>query len=421
MKRSWGWSSDEDDDDLLYRAMEEWERTGQIGGGAANNGPLFNFKLVEIGKRRTWRDVVQRETFNAELIQLREPVAGDNIGLALTEALHQAIENEIQRERRPNHHFVNFTITANAFQHPYQSANFTVGEFLQRTVRIDELLAKLAGKLNSNESFNPREGFQVDVVIVAKPGRGSGRGKNRKVGQQCLERVNKKKKCIISIKNDDDLCCARAIVTMRAHCHKQDGVDGHRNWKNLKSGQPVLEKLAKQLHQQAGVPEGPCGLQELQSFQEALGPEYQLLVMTRMKPFFLIFKGPSAPHQIRLLKSNDHYDGVTSFPAFVDRSYYCLQCEKGFNTDDKAHHPCKGRRCTACARFDCPDYVHGTQPTDYCTQCHSLFYGIHCKRYHFDIKQYQNHKTCLKCKAQYFVIKGKRHQCGYAKCPVCRK
>ena len=410
---------DEKEDEICNTAYNRWE---QKGGGAANNGPLFKFKMVSVAKRRrTWRDVVRRDTFNAELQQLREPLPTDNMGLALTEALHQAIENEIQRERRPNHHFVNFTITANAFQHPYQSANFTVGEFLQRTVRIDELLAKLAGKLNSNESFNPREGFQVDVVIVAMPGRGSGRGKNRKVGQQCLERVNKKKKCIISIKNDDDLCCARAIVTMRAHCHKQDGVDGHRNWENLKSGQPVQEKLAKQLHRQANVPEGPCGLQELQKFQESLGSDYQLCVMTRMKPFFLIFKGPPAPNQIRLLKSNDHFDGCSSFPAFVDRSYYCLQCEKGFNTDDKAHHPCKGKRCSACGRFDCRDYVPGTQPSDYCTQCHSLFYGMHCKRHHFDTNQCQTFKTCMKCQAQYYVIKGKRHRCGFAKCHVCKQ
>ena len=408
---------DEREDEICNTTYNRWE---QMGGRAANNGPLFKFKMVSVGKR-TWRDVVRRDTFNAELQQLREPLPTDNMGLALTEALHKAIENEIQRERRPNHHFVNFTITANAFQHPYQSANFTVGEFLQRTVRIDELLAKLAGKLNSNESFNPREGFQVDVVIVAMPGRGPGRGKNRKVGQQCLERVNKKKKCIISIKNDDDLCCARAIVTMRAHCHKQDGVDGHRNWENLKSGQPVQEKLAKQLHRQANVPEGPCGLPELQKFQESLGSDYQLLVMTRTKPFFLIFKGLPAPNQIRLLKSNNHYDGVTSFPAFVDRSYYCLDCEKGFNTNDKAHHPCKGKRCTACSRFECQDYVAGTQPEDYCTQCHTMFYGIHCKRHHFDTKQCQTHKTCVKCKAQYFVIKGKRHRCGFSKCPVCTK
>ena len=124
-----------------------------------------------IGRRHRWRDVVERAQFNAQLRQLRDPVAGDNIGMALTEALHHAIATELEREQRPAHHVVNFAIAADGFTHAYQTANFTVAEFLQ-------MLATLAGKLNSNESFNPDRGFQVDVVLVSMPGRRTGsRGK----------------------------------------------------------------------------------------------------------------------------------------------------------------------------------------------------------------------------------------------------
>ena len=151
---------------------------------------------------------------------------GDDVGLVLIGALHQAIERKLEHQHRPAHHFVNFAITAHGFTHAHQSANFTVGEFLQRTARLDELLAQLAGKLNSNGSFNPTRGFQVDVVLVSMPGTGSGRGKKRNLGRLCLDRENKKKQCIIPIKNNDRLCCAWAIVTMRAHCHKDQGVDG---------------------------------------------------------------------------------------------------------------------------------------------------------------------------------------------------
>ena len=355
------------------------------------------------------------------IAQLRDPGPGDNIGMALTEALHHAIETELGREQRPAHHFVNFAITAHGFTHAYQTANFTVGEILQRTARLDEMLATLARKLNSNEAFNPDRGFQVDVVFVSMPGPGSGRHQQRNVGRLCLDRVNKKKKCIIPIKNRDTLCCARAIVTMRAHCHKDQGVDELRLWDSLKKGYPVQQRQAQELHREAGVAEGPCGLPELRQFQHALGSQYQLLVMTRMKPFFLIFKGPTAPHQIRLLKSNDHFDGCKSFPAFVNRSYYCLDCERGFNTNDRTNHTCQGRRCSACARFDCPDYVRGTRPTNNCTVCHCNFYGANCKQHHVVNKQCETIKTCLQCQAEYSVIKGKRHRCGYAKCPVCHE
>ena len=402
----------------MDRAYDRWE---QLGGAAATRGPLFQFHMQPICRQRRWREVVERAQFNAQLRQLRDPVAGDNIGMALTEALHHAIEAELDREQRPAHHFVNFSITAHGFTHAYQTINFTVGEFLQRTARLDEMLATLAGKLNSNEAFNPDRGFQVDVVFVSMPGPGSGRHKQRNAGRLCLDRDNKKKKCIITIKNRDALCCARHIVTMGAHCHKDQGVDELRQWDSLKKGYPVQQRQAQALHQQAGVAEGPCGLPELRQFQQALRPQYQLLVMTRMKPFFLMFKGPAAPHQIRLLKSNDHFDGCTSFPAFVNCSYYCVDCERGFNTNDRPNHICQGRRCSACGRFDCQDYVRSTRPTDYSPLCHCKFYGGYCKRHHVVSKQCQSIKTCLKCQAQYTVVPNQRHQCGHAKCPVCQE
>ena len=263
--------SDEDDDEdaLLDRTFDQWE---QLGGGSAR-GPLFQFRMQPIGRRRRWREVVERAQFNAQLRQLRNPAAGDNIGMALTEALHHAIETELVREQRPAHHFVNFAITARGFTHAYQTASFTVEEFLQRTARLDEMLATLAGKLNSNEAFKPDRGFQVDVVFVSMPGPSSGRGRKHKPGRLCLDRENKKKRCIVTIKNRDALCCARAIVTVRAHCHKDQGVDGFRQWDNLKGELPVQQHQVQELHRQAGVAEGPCGLPELRQFQQALGPQ----------------------------------------------------------------------------------------------------------------------------------------------------
>ena len=341
--------------------------------------------------------------------------------MALTEALYHAIETELDREQRPAHHFVNFAITAHGFTHAYQTANFTVGEFLQRTDRLDEMLATLAGKLNSNESFNPDRSVQVDVVFVSMPGPGSGRGRRRNPGRRCLDRENKKKRCIITINNRDVLCCARAIVTMRAYCHKDQGVDRFCQWDNLKRGLPVQQRQAPELHCEAGVVEGPCGLEESRQFQQALGSQYQLLVMTRMKPFFLIFNGPAVPHQIRLLRSNHHFDGCTSFPAYVNRSYYCVDCERGSNTNDGNNHTCQGNRCCACGRFDCRHYVRGTRSTDYWTLCHCKFYGAYYKRHHVVTKQCKSVKTYFKCQAKYTVVPNQRHNCGYANCPVCHE
>ena len=104
MAEEYLFSDDEEGDALLDRAYDRWEQLG----GAAARGPLFQFTMQPIGRRRRWREVVERAQFNAQLRQLRDPVPGDNIGIALTEALHQAIETELDREQRIRSSFCQF-------------------------------------------------------------------------------------------------------------------------------------------------------------------------------------------------------------------------------------------------------------------------------------------------------------------------
>ena len=142
-------------------------------------------------------------------------------------------------------------------------------------------------------------GLQVDVVLVRMPTPGSGRGRKREVGFRAWEVDSKNKRTIIYIKNQDTLCCARAIVTTRAWLHRNDpGVMPMNDWTMLQKGLPRQGVYARQLHQAAGVPEGPCGLAELAKFQQHLSPHYQLKVMSRQKPFFIIYSGPEAPNSI---------------------------------------------------------------------------------------------------------------------------
>ena len=52
------WYPDSDEEDaLLNRAYDRWE---QLGGAAPARGPLFQFTMQPIGRRRRWRNVVER-------------------------------------------------------------------------------------------------------------------------------------------------------------------------------------------------------------------------------------------------------------------------------------------------------------------------------------------------------------------------
>ena len=275
----WGFSSDDEADQLLANAVDRAEQQG----GALPGDPLFTFDFTPIGQRRRWRNVVRGQSFNATLNQLRDARPTDNVGEALTEALRVAINQELRTLNARPHDRVNFSMTAHGFTQAFQSINFEVREFLERSLRLDTLLQSLADKLNSNEEFNPQRGFEVMLSVIAMPTPGRGKRKHNP-GRRCLEKVLHNKRAIITIKNQDELCCARAIVTMRAHAHRDLNGESKARWELLRKGLHRQTTEARELHRQAGVPEGPCGVDELQKFQEALGTQYQLLVMCMAKP-----------------------------------------------------------------------------------------------------------------------------------------
>ena len=286
----------------------------------------------------------------------------------------------------------------------------------------------MAEQLNSNESFDPGEGLAISVILVRLPSPGS-RLKNLALGRRRKEEDDKRKKTIIRILNKDNLCCARAIVTMMAWCHKDEPVrfdsDVHpmSEWENLRRGHPVQTQRARALHLAAGVPEGPCGYPELQHFQDylyQLDPPYQLKVISRSHPFFMVFRGErDLPLVVQIIKDEDHYNGCTEFKGIVNKSYWCPLCDKGYDHNDARHHPCDGRLCRACDRPTCTDYDRFTQPTTECSRCHIRFYGPDCLRYHQTLHNCSKYKRCTDCCRHYKVDRKKPHRCFHEDCNAC--
>ena len=133
--------------------------------------------------------------------------------------------------------------------------------------------------------------------------------------------------------------------------------DGGSQYQNLRKGKLNEERLARLLHQEAGVPEGPCGFEELQAFQDHLGPQGYQLIVEESSKCLIVFKDPKcneAPHWIGLVKYQGHYDGLTSIPALLNRSYYCRHCNHGYSTEDCSHHYCEGQNCDTCCRTAAP-------------------------------------------------------------------
>ncbi|CAH3133067.1 unnamed protein product [Pocillopora meandrina] len=410
------------------------EHPEQIGGGM----PLFEFDFQKFGLPKRWKkSAANQQRYRATLKQRRNPTKNDNVGKEVTEALVRSMKETLHRKKVTDQWqnktlkdtdevFLNFK--AEKFDHHVQTQRFTVGEIMNGNgeERFGAYMNQLANQLNSNESFSPEDKFAVDLTIVPKPKEG-GKSKLRK-GRHNIEDVLHNKQCVLPIKNsEDNLCLARAICLTKAHLHKDDGVEGKRYYKNLGNNPNVLTRCAKFLHKQAGVPEGPCGRAELEKFQQYLAPDYQLKVMTTCYPYCITFQGnvESPKYIIRLLYQPEyesdmgHYHGCTSYLGFLERSYFCDTCNKGFDHDDFRNHPCEGRRCKACKQTECGTKPH--EPTLHCSACNRHFYSQNCLALHCAKNICMTLVRCGNCCKQFQPDPQQLHRCYFGKCSNCKE
>ena len=114
--------------------------------------------------------------------------------------------------------------------------------------------------------------MHVHLVHVAVPQGGVAPRKRKHYGFK-LDKFLGTKKSVIRIANKDNLCLARALVTDMARQEK------YPDWSNIRSGRQRQGFLAKQLHQKATIPEDPCGLAEVETFQASIS-DYQIVVLS---------------------------------------------------------------------------------------------------------------------------------------------
>ena len=216
-----------------------------------------------------------------------------------------------------------------------------LSEWIQGSPLTRQWLERLAKQLNSAESFDAVSGDFYTKLTFFKTQQRGGRPAKNKPGNKSFEQLLKKRS-VITIKNKDELCFARALVSAKAF------VDQVPQYKNISQGRGLQGHLAYKLHQETGVPEGMCGLPEIQRMQAHLGPQgYQIKIYEGVcgalwycDPSF-----DSAPKKLCLLKVEQHFHGLRSVPALLNKTYYCHQCNKGYNQEDAQHHNCSRQNC----------------------------------------------------------------------------
>ena len=319
-----------------------------------------------------------------------------NIGA--THALAVATDNLIEDLKIPEDYWM--TLQTGSREHRKEGLTgeawkVPVGDFTESALYTQSVLSKLSNVSNSGQFITNDIGFSASVLF-SRPERKGGKRAGGGPGQKIWDQMAKESKCVCEIKNKDELCCARAIVTMREYTKRQAGQQN--TFENIrqdrgKNSQQLKE--AKKLHEEAGVPEGPCRLEEIAKFQDYLGPQgYRIIVVDATKGgvIFTSEAFQEASKTIALVKSvymddknkeKAHYDGLYSIRGFMNPTYFCNRCCKGYNTEDGAHHNCQAQNCPACKQSSkteqgCPDFTLWSKPDGSCKVYRREFYGETC-------------------------------------------
>ncbi|XP_078684907.1 uncharacterized protein LOC144918222 [Branchiostoma floridae x Branchiostoma belcheri] len=273
------------------------------------------------------------------------------------------------------------------------------------------ILSEVERVMQSHKDFVLDSSFCVDLLTVQFPEKGSGHWRFF-----CnIEEFVQNKSCIIQIKNRDNLCCGRALVVAEAYLQKDNPSV---NWNSIRLGRKIQTVLAQTLYQDAGVAEGPCGLPEIQKFQEHLSA-YQIIVVSAKELNEVVYKGPNREQKLILYLVNGHYNVITSITAFMERAYFCWACNRGYN--NRIRHKCE-RVCKLCETPGCLPCDEWT----YCKACNRNFRSQQCFDNHEISGQARESRsvcsykvrceTCLKVHRR-----DVKHECFKRECRHCNK
>ena len=269
--------------------------------------------------------------------------------------------------------------------------------------------------VQSNEEFRLNDTVTVNIIHVEMPqGSGKSRAKRNIVN---IREYLKKKESVVTINNKDNFCLARALAVGIAKIEKDSRYRQIRD-----SSRHIQRERALDLHQAANVPLRPCGLNEVNLFQQYL-TNYQIIVVSGNHNNAIIYPreppGTDEKPTLALYYHNNHFDTITSLPGFLNRGYFCHKCHMTYS--NTADHVCP-TMCGSCRRFEC--FLQGDGIV--CNECDRMFKNQACYDHHKDPINGGGRsvcevvRKCPKC-GKVMDIRQLRngHICG-KKCPTCK-
>ena len=168
---------------------------------------------------------------------------------------------------------------------------------------VDRFMAEIERVLQSNEELTIDEYLIFEETLDDMLIWGAGK-RCRFVNSETFLSENQ---CIIRIQNEDGLCCARAIVTVKAK------LDTHEKWNRFRQGSEL--NLPRSSMNRLALLRNRRNKKVSTGF-ERLSDSFDL------KGTFngIIYNRPEAEKKIYLYYHNQHYDVITCMSAFLSKT-----------------------------------------------------------------------------------------------------
>ena len=149
--------------------------------------------------------------------QKRGPKPDEDLNIAATHAIAVAVDKIAEENNIPEEY--EMTLQTGSREHmkdgkTCESWKVPVGDFTKRAMFTQQMLNNLWRILNSGEFILSDIDFLASVLFMRPEAKG-GKCSGYSPGQKIWEELAKELRCVCRIMNKEDLCCARAIVTMR--------------------------------------------------------------------------------------------------------------------------------------------------------------------------------------------------------------
>ena len=284
--------------------------------------------------------------------------------------------------------------------------NHDISTVVQSDAKARSFMNHVGRILSSNENLSiTQTKFNIKIINMPK---GQGRSKIINLSQDVHT-----KKCITQIRNKDNLCCPRAIITALTYNTNKilDRELSELNIKHIRQGRKIQTELTQELCKRVGnYNEEGFTLEDIKNVEKILNIQVKIVCAENFNS--VIYAGDDKDTKVYLYKSGNHFDVINSMKAFLGSSYYCNACDKPYNNKDK--HKC-AKNAGVCLLCKKPSHSIEDKNKIYCKECNRYCYNQACLDHHNKVC-----KEVYKCNGcNMILLRTKEHKCGYSFCYNC--